>query len=224
MKPDNNSTGRYRFLFIIICLAACYILGTALQTMLSPQKDYWVSVGKRFTKENLPIPANRGNLLASDGQLLAGSIPEFRLYMDYVIIDADSVARVKAQHWRDSAFKHDLDSIATLGFRGEALPSIAAVSKVNMITKTADEEMGTTLSIEGGIITDFSDAGCAVGTTMIVRELFYNTPARMKFLKKDVSEGNFVAAAVEKLALEHKPKLILKLIHLLRIKLTVIHP
>ncbi|MBQ2011203.1 MAG: penicillin-binding protein 2, partial [Bacteroidaceae bacterium] len=113
MKPDNNSTGRYRFLFIIICLAACYILGTALQTMLSPQKDYWVSVGKRFTKENLPIPANRGNLLASDGQLLAGSIPEFRLYMDYVVIDADSTARVKAQHWRDSAFKHDIDSIAT---------------------------------------------------------------------------------------------------------------
>ena len=81
--------------------------------MLSPQKDYWVSVGKRFTKENLPIPANRGNLLASDGQLLAGSIPEFRLYMDYVVIDADSTARVKAQHWRDSAFKHDIDSIAT---------------------------------------------------------------------------------------------------------------
>ena len=97
----------------------------------------------------------------------------------------------------------DLNTILTLGFRGEALPSIAAVSKVNMITKTADEEMGTTLSIEGGIITDFSDAGCAVGTTMIVRELFYNTPARMKFLKKDVSEGNFVAAAVEKLALSH---------------------
>ena len=113
MKPDNNSTGRYRFLFIIICLAACYVLGTALQTMLSPQKDYWVTVGKRFTKENLPIPANRGNLLASDGQLLAGSIPEFRLYMDYVVIDADSAARVKAQHWRDSAFKHDIDSIAT---------------------------------------------------------------------------------------------------------------
>ena len=97
----------------------------------------------------------------------------------------------------------DLNTILTLGFRGEALPSIAAVSKVNMITKTANEEMGTSLTIEGGIITDFSDAGCAVGTTMIVRELFYNTPARMKFLKKDVSEGNFVAAAVEKLALSH---------------------
>ena len=97
----------------------------------------------------------------------------------------------------------DLNTILTLGFRGEALPSIAAVSKVNMITKTATEEIGTSLTIEGGIITDFSDAGCAVGTTMIVRELFYNTPARMKFLKKDVSEGNFVASAVEKLALSH---------------------
>ena len=112
MKPDNNSTGRYLFIFIIICLAAIYILGTALQTMLSPQKDYWITVSKRFTTENLPIPANRGNLLASDGQLLAGSIPEFRLYMDYVVIDVDSSARMKAQHWRDSAFKHDLDSIA----------------------------------------------------------------------------------------------------------------
>lgn len=97
----------------------------------------------------------------------------------------------------------DLNAILTLGFRGEALPSIAAVSKVNMITKTATEEMGTSLTIEGGIVTDFSDAGCAVGTTMIVRELFYNTPARMKFLKKDVSEGNYVSAAVEKLALSH---------------------
>ncbi len=97
----------------------------------------------------------------------------------------------------------DLNSILTLGFRGEALPSIAAVSKVNLITKTANEEMGTSISIEGGQIIDISDAGCAVGTTMIVRELFYNTPARMKFLKKDSSEGNFVSAAVEKLALSH---------------------
>ncbi|MCH5192079.1 MAG: DNA mismatch repair endonuclease MutL [Oscillospiraceae bacterium] len=97
----------------------------------------------------------------------------------------------------------DLNSIMTLGFRGEALPSIAAVSKVNMITKTENEQMGTSISIEGGQVTDISDAGCARGTTIIVRNLFYNTPARMKFLKKDVSEGNFVAGAVEKLALSH---------------------
>lgn len=97
----------------------------------------------------------------------------------------------------------DLNSIETLGFRGEALPSIAAVSRVNMITKTAGEQMGTSLSVEGGEITDFSEAGCAVGTTIIVRNIFYNTPARMKFLKKDVSEGNFVSAVVEKIALSH---------------------
>ncbi len=119
-------------------------------------------------------------------------------------IDRDDVKTAFVSH-ATSKIKNaeDLNAILTLGFRGEALPSIAAVSKVNMITKTATEEMGTSLTIEGGIITDFSDAGCAVGTTMIVRELFYNTPARMKFLKKDVSEGNYVSAAVEKLALSH---------------------
>lgn len=119
-------------------------------------------------------------------------------------IDRDDVKTAFVSH-ATSKVKNaeDLNAILTLGFRGEALPSIAAVSKVNMITKTAAEEMGTSLTIEGGIITDFSDAGCAVGTTMIVRELFYNTPARMKFLKKDVSEGNYVSAAVEKLALSH---------------------
>lgn len=95
----------------------------------------------------------------------------------------------------------DLNTIMTLGFRGEALPSIAAVSKVNLITRTSDEEFGTSLNIEGGDITDIFDAGCAVGTTFIVREIFYNTPARMKFLKKDVSEGNYVSAVVEKIAL-----------------------
>ncbi len=97
----------------------------------------------------------------------------------------------------------DLNSIVTLGFRGEALPSIAAISRVNLITKTANEDMGTSITVEGGEITDFSVAGCAVGTTIIVRELFYNTPARMKFLKKDVSEGNFVASAIQKLALSN---------------------
>lgn len=119
-------------------------------------------------------------------------------------IDRDDVKTAFVSH-ATSKIKNaeDLNAILTLGFRGEALPSIAAVSKVNMITKTATEEMGTSLTIEGGIITDFSEAGCAVGTTMIVRELFYNTPARMKFLKKDVSEGNYVSAAVEKLALSH---------------------
>ncbi len=133
-----------------------------------------------------------------------GGISYIRITDDGSGIERDDVKTAFVSH-ATSKIKtaEDLNTILTLGFRGEALPSIAAVSKVNMITKTATEEMGTSLTIEGGIITDFSDAGCAVGTTMIVRELFYNTPARMKFLKKDVSEGNYVAAAVEKLALSH---------------------
>ena len=133
-----------------------------------------------------------------------GGISYIRVTDDGCGIEREDVKTAFVSH-ATSKIKtaEDLNTILTLGFRGEALPSIAAVSKVNMITKTAQEEMGTSLAIEGGIITDFSDAGCAVGTTMIVRELFYNTPARMKFLKKDVSEGNYVAAAVEKLALSH---------------------
>lgn len=133
-----------------------------------------------------------------------GGISYIRVTDDGCGIDREDVKTAFVSH-ATSKIKtaEDLNTILTLGFRGEALPSIAAVSKVNMITKTATEEMGTSLTIEGGIITDFADAGCAVGTTMIVRELFYNTPARMKFLKKDVSEGNYVASAVEKLALSH---------------------
>ena len=133
-----------------------------------------------------------------------GGISYIRVTDDGCGIEREDVKTAFVSH-ATSKIKtaEDLNTILTLGFRGEALPSIAAVSKVNMITKTADEEMGTSLTIEGGIITDFSDAGCAVGTTMIIRELFYNTPARMKFLKKDVSEGNYVASAVEKLALSH---------------------
>lgn len=137
-------------------------------------------------------------------EIQRGGISYIRVTDNGCGIDREDVKTAFVSH-ATSKIKtaEDLNTILTLGFRGEALPSIAAVSKVNMITKTANEEMGTTITIEGGQMTDFSDAGCAVGTTMIVRELFYNTPARMKFLKKDVSEGNFVAAAVEKLALSH---------------------
>ncbi len=97
----------------------------------------------------------------------------------------------------------DLDSIFTLGFRGEALASIAAVSKIELFTKTVNEENGTYYSIEGGTETKNETAGCPDGTTIVVRDLFYNTPARMKFLKKDVSEANAVADVVDKIALSH---------------------
>ena len=113
MKADkNNSIGRFRIIFLVMCLAGLYILGSALHTMLPPTSEYWEKVSKRFIKENLPIPATRGNIYSWDGQLLAGSIPEYRLYLDYVVIDRDSIARVNAQAWRDSAFQQDLDSIS----------------------------------------------------------------------------------------------------------------
>lgn len=97
----------------------------------------------------------------------------------------------------------DLNSIFTLGFRGEALASVAAVSRIELFTKSADENDGTLYNIEGGEQTKYETAGCPNGTTIVVRDLFYNTPARMKFLKKDISEANAVADVVDKLALSH---------------------
>ena len=97
----------------------------------------------------------------------------------------------------------DLDAIFTLGFRGEALPSIAAVSRLSMLTKSADEDMGTGIEIHGGEEISFDDAGCPDGTTVIIRDLFFNTPARMKFLKKDMTEGTYVSDVVAKTAISH---------------------
>lgn len=97
----------------------------------------------------------------------------------------------------------DLDSIATLGFRGEAMASISAVAKVELLSRTTDEDLGTRYEIVGGEELDFSDAGCPIGTTIVVRDIFFNTPARMKFLKKDVTEGNSVAGIVDRMAISH---------------------
>ncbi|MBR2043954.1 MAG: DNA mismatch repair endonuclease MutL [Clostridia bacterium] len=97
----------------------------------------------------------------------------------------------------------DLDSINTLGFRGEALAAISSVSRVEMLTKTEEDELGTRYVIEGGEEIAYEEAGCPDGTTIIVRDLFFNTPARMKFLHKDTSEANVVADLVEKIALSH---------------------
>ena len=97
----------------------------------------------------------------------------------------------------------DLDAIGTLGFRGEALAAIASVSRVELITRTAEETLGNSLTLEGGEIVEEEPAGCPLGTTMVVRDLFYNTPARLKFMKRDAAEGAAVFALVQKLALSH---------------------
>ena len=100
-------------------------------------------------------------------------------------------------------YENDLNNISTLGFRGEALASISAVSKLQLITRNVSEDVGTSYIIEGGEEISLDDAGCPVGTTFIIRDLFYNIPARAKFLKKDVSEGISVSNIVDKTALSH---------------------
>ena len=97
----------------------------------------------------------------------------------------------------------DLNGILTLGFRGEALASVSAVARVEVMTRTAGDESGTRYVIEAGEEILLDDAGCPKGTTMVIRDLFYKTPARMKFLKKDVTEANAVAGVVDRIALSH---------------------
>ncbi|MDU7337546.1 MAG: DNA mismatch repair endonuclease MutL [Clostridium sp.] len=99
--------------------------------------------------------------------------------------------------------EEDLESIGTLGFRGEALASVAAVARIDLLTRTEEELAGTHYVIEGGEEQAFEDAGCARGTVLTVRDIFFNTPARMKFLKKDTVESNAVAAVMDKIALSH---------------------
>ena len=97
----------------------------------------------------------------------------------------------------------DLATIATMGFRGEALAAIASVSRIDLMTKTAGAVSGVSLHLEAGVVMEEGEAGCPEGTTILVRDLFYNTPARMKFMKSDTVEGGKVTATVQLQALAH---------------------
>lgn len=101
------------------------------------------------------------------------------------------------------AKQDDLDSIMTLGFRGEALASISAVAHVELLTKTREAQTGVRYTCGGEEEPTLEEAGCPDGTTILIRDLFYNTPARMKFLKKDSTEGNSIAGILDKMALSH---------------------
>ncbi len=97
----------------------------------------------------------------------------------------------------------DLSSISTMGFRGEALAAIASVSRIDLLTKTTGSVAGVSLQLKAGQVVEESEAGCPEGTTIIVRDLFYNTPARMKFMKSDSVEGSFATGIVQKQAIAH---------------------
>lgn len=106
----------------------------------------------------------------------------------------------------------DLLNVSSLGFRGEALSSIAAVGQVELISKTADSLSGTRYEIQGGTEISFEDIGCPEGTTFIVRNLFYNVPARRKFLKTSMTEASYIESMMRQLAMSH-PEISFKLVH-----------
>ncbi len=106
----------------------------------------------------------------------------------------------------------DLDEIKSMGFRGEALASIAAISNVELVSKTEQDETGSRIVVEGGNVLSLDEIGCSKGTTITVRNLFFNTPVRYKFLKKDFTESGYIEDVVTRIALVH-PEIALKLIN-----------
>ena len=137
-------------------------------------------------------------------EIRQGGISFLRVSDNGYGISRDDIKRAFISHATSKIkTENDLYSILTLGFRGEALASIAAVAKVEMLTSKKGESAGTRYVIEYGEETELDDAGCPAGTTVIVRDLFLKTPARMKFLKKDVTEANAVASVVDRIALSH---------------------
>ncbi len=148
-----------------------------------------------------------------------GGVSYMRITDDGCGIHREDVATAFLRHATSKVrTEEDLGAIGTLGFRGEALASVAAVAKVELTTCARGEMVGTHYVIHGGEEILIEDAGCAEGSTFVVEDLFYNIPARMKFLKKDVSEGNAVAGVVERLALSH-PEIAVKFIRNGRVEL-----
>ncbi len=157
------------------------------------------SVVKEMIENSLDAGAKNITL-----EIKNGGSTYIRITDDGCGIERDDVRKVFISHATSKiSQKDDLNSIGTLGFRGEAMASISAVSKVELLTKAENEEIGTRYEIAGGEELEFDDAGCPNGTTIVVRDIFFNTPARMKFLKKDVTEGNQVAGIVDRMAISH---------------------
>ncbi len=157
------------------------------------------SVVKEMIENSLDARAKNITL-----EIKNGGSTYIRITDDGCGIERDDVRKgIYFSCYKQNFKKDDLNSIATLGFRGEAMASISAVSKVELLTKAENEEIGTRYEIAGGEELEFDDAGCPNGTTIVVRDIFFNTPARMKFLKKDVTEGNQVAGIVDRMAISH---------------------
>lgn len=141
-----------------------------------------------------------------------GGTTYMRVTDDGCGISCDDVPKAFLRHATSKVVsKEDLNKICTLGFRGEALASISAVARVELLTKQKDDTYGTLYRIEGSEEISCERSGCPDGTTIIIRELFYNVPARRKFMKKDVTEANSISQILQKIALSH-PETSFKLI------------
>lgn len=165
------------------------------------------SVLKELTENAIDSGAKR-----ITAELKRGGVLYMRVTDDGCGIEPDQVRTAFLRHATSKiASKEDLESIFTLGFRGEALASICAVSRTELLTRRKDAEFGTHYIIEGGEEVAFEQSGCPEGTTVVVRDLFYNVPVRAGFLKKDTAEGNAAANIFQKIALSH-PEISFRLI------------
>lgn len=165
------------------------------------------SVVKEMLENSIDAGAERVTV-----EIRSGGVVFLRVTDDGCGIASEDVRNAFVSHATSKIrTQEDLDAILTLGFRGEALASVAAVSNVEMLTRPHGCDLGTRYCISCGEEKMFEESGCPVGTTIIVRDLFCNTPARMKFLRKDTTEGNYVADVVTKVALSH-PEISFRLI------------
>lgn len=185
--------------------------------LLPPQVSELIAAGEVVERPSSVVKELLENAIDAKAtaitvELKEGGIRYLRVTDNGIGIAGEDVPTAFLRHATSKLEKRqDLEQIATLGFRGEALASIAAVAKVELLTKTQEEKLGTRAIVQGGGKVHTEAVGCPEGTTILVRDLFYNLPARLKFLKKTATEAAYAVDVVEKLALSH-PEISFRLI------------
>ena len=166
------------------------------------------SVIKEMVENSIDAGAKNINI-----EIKNGGISYIRITDDGKGIERDDLELSFERHDTSKIREaEDLNEVKTMGFRGEALASIAAISRVEMLSKTKDAEIGNKIVVEGGNVKEVLECGCPNGTTITVENLFYNTPVRYKFLKKDYTESGYIEDVITRLALVH-PDIAFKLIN-----------
>lgn len=166
------------------------------------------SVIKEMVENSIDAGATNINI-----EIKNGGISYIRITDNGAGIKADDMELAFERHATSKIRSaSDLDVVTSMGFRGEALASIASIANVEMVSKTADDKIGNKIVVEAGKILEMEETGCSTGTTITVKDLFFNTPVRYKFLKKDYTESGYIEDAVTRLALVN-PNIAFKLIN-----------